>query len=396
MKQILSLLAALSLLPCAMAQPIPADPDFRTGRLENGLTYYLFHNELPAGCADFYIAHNVGALQEEDNQDGLAHFLEHMAFNGTRHYPGKGIMEFLARDGVRFGYNVNAYTSRYETVYNISSVPLVRESFVDSVLLILHDWSCDISCEQQALDDERGVISEEWRQRDDSRTRVSNLQNALIYKGSRQADRTVIGSLDVINGFKREEILDFYHKWYRPDLQAIIIVGDFDVDAMEARVRAGFADIPRAVNPAPKGRFPAAKLDGPLFEDKTDSRLKFNALKLIYKQPYPEEAVRSTEECIRDAFCRNIVSWIVSERLRRLTQQPSCPARSAVLVTNEYAPDYYISLFTTAWPSRPGRSAACSPTASARRNSRPRGSPSPSVSTWTASSAARRSGARSW
>ena len=346
MKQILSLLAALSLLPCAMAQPIPADPDFRTGRLENGLTYYLFHNELPAGCADFYIAHNVGALQEEDNQDGLAHFLEHMAFNGTRHYPGKGIMEFLARDGVRFGYNVNAYTSRYETVYNISSVPLVRESFVDSVLLILHDWSCDISCEQQALDDERGVISEEWRQRDDSRTRVANLQNALIYKGSRQADRTVIGSLDVINGFKREEILDFYHKWYRPDLQAIIIVGDFDVDAMEARVRAGFADIPRAVNPAPKGRFPAAKLDGPLFEDKTDSRLKFNALKLIYKQPYPEEAVRSTEECIRDAFCRSIVSWIVSERLRRLTQQPSCPARSAVLVTNEYAPDYYISLFT--------------------------------------------------
>ncbi len=346
MKQILSLLAALSLLPCAMAQPISPDPDFRTGRLENGLTYYLYHNELPAGCADFYIAHNVGALQEEDNQDGLAHFLEHMAFNGTRHYPGNGIMEFLARDGVRFGYNVNAYTSRHETVYNISSVPLVRESFVDSVLLILHDWSCDISCEQQALDDERGVISEEWRRRDDSRTRVSNLQNALIYKGSRLADRTVIGSLDVINGFKREEILDFYHKWYRPDLQAIIIVGDFDVDAMEARVRACFADIPRSVDPAPKGRFPAAELDGPLFEDKTDSRLKFNALKIIYKQPYPEEAVRSTEEFIRDAFSRNIISWIVTERLRRLTQQPSCPARSAVLVTNEYAPDYYISLFT--------------------------------------------------
>ncbi|MBP5626523.1 MAG: insulinase family protein [Bacteroidales bacterium] len=346
MKRIFSLLAALSLFLSATAQPILPDPDFRTGRLDNGLTYYLCHNELPAGCADFYIAHNVGALQEEDNQDGLAHFLEHMAFNGTRHYPGKSLQEFLARDGVRFGYNVNAYTSRYETVYNISSVPLVRESFVDSVLLVLHDWSCDISCEQQALDDERGVISEEWRQRDDSRTRVTNLQNELIYKGSRQPARTVIGSLEVINGFKREEILDFYHKWYRPDLQAIIIVGDFDVDAMEARVRARFADIPAAVDPAPKGRFAPPALDGPLFEDKTDSRLKFNALKIIYKQPYPEEGERSTEACIRDAFSRQIVSWIVSERLRRLTQQSSCPARSAVLVTSEYVPDYYISLFT--------------------------------------------------
>ena len=346
MKRILSLLAALSLFLSATAQPILPDPDFRTGRLDNGLTYYLYHNEHPAGCADFYIAHNVGALQEEDNQDGLAHFLEHMAFNGTRHYPGKSLMDFLTREGVRFGYNVNAYTSRNETVYNISSVPLVRESFVDSVLLVLHDWSCDISCEQQALDDERGVISEEWRQRDDSRTRVTNLQNELIYKGSRQPERTVIGSLEVINGFKREEILDFYHKWYRPDLQAITVVGDFDVDAMEARVRTCFADIPAAVDPAPKGRFTPPALDGPLFEDKTDSRLKFNALKIIYKQPYPDETVRSTEACIRDAFSRQIVSWIVSERLRRLTQQPSCPARSAVLVTSEYAPDYYISLFT--------------------------------------------------
>ena len=116
MKRILSLLAALSLFLSATAQPILPDPDFRTGRLDNGLTYYLYHNEHPAGCADFYIAHNVGALQEEDNQDGLAHFLEHMAFNGTRHYPGKSLMDFLTREGVRFGYNVNAYTSRNETV----------------------------------------------------------------------------------------------------------------------------------------------------------------------------------------------------------------------------------------------------------------------------------------
>lgn len=150
----------------AQAAVVPDGQGFRKGKLDNGLTYYLYHNESPKGCADFFIAHNVGALQEDDNQNGLAHFLEHMAFNGTAHYPDKGILDFLAREGVRFGANVNAYTSRTETVYNISRVPLVRESFVDSVLLAVRDWSCDISCEQDAIDAERGVIHEEWRNRD--------------------------------------------------------------------------------------------------------------------------------------------------------------------------------------------------------------------------------------
>ena len=123
---------------------IPQDKDVVIGRLENGMTYYIWHNEKPKGCADFYIVHNVGALQEEDNQNGLAHFLEHMAFNGTKHFPDKELFGFLSKEGVRFGANINAYTSRNETVYNLSSIPLVRESFIDSVLLVLHDWSTDI------------------------------------------------------------------------------------------------------------------------------------------------------------------------------------------------------------------------------------------------------------
>lgn len=351
-------LQALLLCMQLGAQPIAPDPEFRVGRLDNGMTYYLCHNELPAGCADFYIAHNVGALQEEDNQDGLAHFLEHMAFNGTRHYPGKGILEFLAREGVRFGYNVNAYTTRNETVYNISSVPLVRSSFVDSVLLVLHDWSCDISCEQQALDDERGVISEEWRLRDDARTRINKLQNGLIYKGSKQPERTVIGSYEVINGFRREEILDFYHKWYRPDLQAIIVVGDFDVDEMEARIRTQFSDIPRAVDPAQKERCIPPKLTEPLIEDMTHPNLTFNGVKFIFKQPYPDGEGRMREEYYRDVLSRQIVTAVLSERLRRGVQDASCPARSAVVVLNEYEPDYYISLFTV-MPKSKDRIAAC-------------------------------------
>ena len=346
MKNFLTLLSFLLLGATLAAQPIPADPAFRVGKLDNGLTYYLYHNQNPAGCAEFYIAHNVGALQEEDNQDGLAHFLEHMAFNGSRHYPGNSLLKFLAAEGVRFGYNVNAFTTRRETVYNISVVPLVRESFVDSVLLVLHDWSCDISCEPKALDDERGVISEEYRLRDDSRSRIARLQNNLVYKGSKQSRRSVIGSLDVINNFTRDEILDFYHKWYRPDLQAIIIVGDFDVDWMEAKVRKAFADIPMPENAPQKEEYFPPHLDEPLFEDVADKLLKFFALKIFCKQPYPAWEERSTEAAYKDLYCRNIVTAVLSERLKKAAAAKSSPVRSAVLATSAYDPDYYISLFT--------------------------------------------------
>lgn len=325
---------------------IPDDPDFKIGKLESGMTYYLYHSEKPKGCADFYIAHNVGAMQEEDNQNGLAHFLEHMAFNGTRHYPGKGLLHFLEKEGVRFGYNVNAYTSRYETVYNLSDVPLVRESFVDSVLLILHDWSCDISCEQQALDDERGVISEEWRLRDDPRSRMYFKQLGIIYEGLRAADRTVVGSLDVINGFKREEILDFYHTWYRPDLQAIIVVGDFDVAEMEARVQRMFSDIPAHPSPREKDTAQIPVPEGVKFSSMGDPTAKMVALKVMCLQPYPSNENHNTEEFLMDKYARQIVSNVLSARFKLKTADKGCPARSAVVVTSDYRPDYYLSLFT--------------------------------------------------
>ena len=345
MKSLLSLLAAL-LSSALGAQTLPADPEFRVGKLDNGLTYYVAHNENPAGCAEFYIVHNVGALEEEDSQDGLAHFLEHMAFNGTRHYPEQSLLEFLARDGVRFGYNVNAYTTRTETVYNISSVPLMRESFVDSVLMVLHDWSCDISCEQGALDAERGVITEEYRMRDDSRSRIAALQNALVYKGAKHPSRTVIGSLDVIAHFKREEILDFYHKWYRPDLQAILVVGDFDPERMEEKIKTLFADVPMPADAPKKEVHEIPHLSEPLFEDIADPRIHFNAVKIFSKQPYPGREERGSASFYRDLLCRNIVSAVLNERLKAAARAKGSPMRSAVLVTNEYEPDFYVSLFT--------------------------------------------------
>ena len=325
---------------------IPDDPETVIGKLSNGMTYYIRHNPNPEGCADFYIVHNVGALQEEDNQNGLAHFLEHMAFNGTKHYPDKAMLDFLAKEGVRFGYNVNAYTSRTETVYNISAVPLVRESFVDSVLTVLHDWSCDISCEQQALDDERGVISEEWRRRDDSRMRMAMKQDALIYKGSKHTERSVIGTLEVINGFKRHEILDFYHKWYRPDMQAVIIAGDIDPVAMEAKVKEMFSDIPLQENPAQKEIYAVPAMNEPLFENMTDPEIRYYTLKVMHRQPFPSKEECGTAYCVRDLLARQIVTAVAEERFANAAKEQGSPVKSAVLVTNRVYADFYNSMFT--------------------------------------------------
>ena len=343
---LLSAAAAIVSETAFSQERIPDDPQLVTGRLDNGMTYYIRHNSNPEGCADFYIIHNVGALQEEDNQNGLAHFLEHMAFNGTRHYPDKELLDFLAKDGVRFGYNVNAYTSKTETVYNISSVPLVRESFVDSVLMVLHDWSCDISCEPAALDAERGVISEEWRRRDEPRSRMMYKQNDLIYKGAKHTTRNVLGTLEVINGFKPEEILDFYHRWYRPDLQAVVVVGDFDAEKMEQKVRKMFSDIPARENPEPKGEYPVPALEEPLFENMLDPQVKYHVLKVIHRQPFPEASLRNTDFFYKDMFSRQIVTSILDERMGKDAKKQGSPLSSAVLVTSPYGADFYISLFT--------------------------------------------------
>ena len=327
-------------------QRIPQDQQTVVGKLENGMTYYVRHNSNPKGCADFYIAHNVGALQEEDNQNGLAHFLEHMAFNGTKHYPGKTLFDFLSKEGVRFGYNVNAYTSRYETVYNLSEIPLVRESFVDSVMLILHDWSCDISCEQDALDAERGVISEEWRRSDNQRSRMGAAQNALIYHGGKHTRRSVLGTMEIINGFKREEIIDFYKRWYRPDLQAIIAVGDFDTEEMVARIKRMFSDIPAVENPEQKEAYPVPTLEEPLFKNMLDPEIKFQALKVMHRLPYPGPGERDTEEFWKQHYVKQIISYIVAGRMQIAAKNSDSPVSSAVLVTNPSVADYYIAQFT--------------------------------------------------
>ena len=317
--------------------PLEPDPDVLVGRLPNGLTYVIRHNELPKGTAEFYIAQKVGAVLEEDDQDGLAHFLEHMAFNGTKNFPGKGIINFLERVGVRFGENVNAFTSLDETVYNLSAVPTTDPAIVDSALLTLHDWSGFISLEGSEIDKERGVIREEWRTRASASRRLYFAHLANTMPGTRYAVRDVIGDTAVINNFSYEALRAYYHKWYRPDLQGIVIVGDVDPKAIEGKIAAMWGDIPAAVNPAKRVYEDVALNGEPVFSilsDKENTRTTFQ-IQFRYK---PEaDSVRNTEEYV----VRNVVSSLAAEafntRMADLAQQ-GAPFSYAIMGDTEYVP----------------------------------------------------------
>ena len=215
-KILLSLAALLAVAAVMQAQELPYDPELRKGVLENGMTYYIRHNGKPEGQAEFWIVHNVGAVQEEDSQQGLAHFLEHMAFNGTANFPGKRMMEWLEGIGVKFGYDLNAFTTREYTCYRVSNVPLVRETVVDSCLLILHDWSHCITLDGGEIDKERGVIIEELRQGEGPARRMWCGAAPLLYGDTRYATRNLIGHIDGLSTFPHDELRDFYGRWYRP------------------------------------------------------------------------------------------------------------------------------------------------------------------------------------
>ncbi|MDE7437306.1 MAG: insulinase family protein, partial [Muribaculaceae bacterium] len=223
-----------------MTQPLPIDPAVRIGKLPNGLTYYIRHNEYPKGQADFYLAQNVGSALEKDNQRGLAHFLEHMCFNGTTHFPGNAMDDWMESIGV---INFNAYTGIDETVYNISSVPVARQAVQDSCLLILRDWANDLTLDPKEIDKERAVIHEEWRRSMIGSQRIGEKILPDVFPTSKYGHRLPIGTMDVVDNFPYQALRDYYEAWYRPDQQAVIVVGDIDVDRIEGKIKEMFSDI---------------------------------------------------------------------------------------------------------------------------------------------------------
>ena len=296
-------------------QPIPADKEIRQGVLPNGLTYYIRHNEKPKGMANFYIVHDVGAVQEGDNQQGLAHFLEHMAFNGTKNYPKKSLIEYLEKIGVKFGANLNAFTSWDLTQYYMTDVPVARESVVDSTLLILHDWSHFISLLPEEIDAERGVISEELRGRDNASWRSSVKMLQAVGKGTIYAERNLIGYLDGLKSFTYDDLREFYHKWYRPDYQTVVVVGDIDVDKVEQKIKSMMADIPApAADAAKKEVVNVPQNDEPIVSINADPEMQQSNLMLFYKsQALPKQYRGLVAAEIAD-YIKSFASVMIRER----------------------------------------------------------------------------------
>lgn len=317
------LCAAMMVSAQEAPEKLPMDPEVRYGRLENGLTYYIRHNEQPKQRAEFHIAQAVGAILEEDHQNGLAHFLEHMAFNGTQHFPGKGIINYFESVGVNFGGNINAYTSIDETVYRLSDVPTYREGIVDSALLVMHDWSCGLLLLDEEIDAERGVILEEWRTGRTANRRIWKQMNALMYPGTQYAKRDVIGDTAVINNFEYQALRDYYKKWYGPDNQAIIVVGDINVDTIEAKIKALWTDVPRRVNYGERPIYTVNHNDKPLVALVTDPEAQTTRIVMEYKFDQLPEMLQSTAQEYTLNLVRGLVCNMLKNRFTELSQDPN-------------------------------------------------------------------------
>lgn len=311
-----------------LIQPAPIDPAARIGKLPNGMTYYIRHNEEPRERASFYIIQNVGAILENDDQNGLAHFLEHMAFNGTKHFPGKGIINALQKHGVAFGRNINAYTSTGETVYNLSEVPVKHEGLVDTCLLVLNDWADFLLLSDEEIDAERGVITEEWRQRQNAQGRIMTKTRSVLLKDSKYVKRDVIGDMNVVKNFKYETLRNFYHDWYRTDLQAIAIVGDIDVDAVEQKVKALFSKIKAVQNPLKREFYEIPEHKETRYVLATDKEASNYQVSLYIKHKAPTPAEKNLSY-LRDRQIQSLFSMMASERINEIMQKGVPPFVSA-------------------------------------------------------------------
>ena len=347
MKHLLRNLWIAALIVCCNFQqvsaqqlpPIPIDQDVRIGKLDNGLTYYIRKNSLPANRADFYIAQKVGSIQEEDNQRGLAHFLEHMCFNGTTHFPGKSLIQYLERIGVKFGENLNAYTSIDETVYNISNVPVNTPGAIDSCLLILHDWSNDLTLDPKEIDKERGVINEEWRIRMSAMQRFQEKMLPAMFAGTKYANCFPIGTMDVVMNFKPQTLRDYYEKWYRPDLQGIMVVGDVDVDATEALIKKMFADIPAQPNGAKREYYPVNDNKEPIILVARDKEQPYVQTFIFNKHETTPREEKSNVGYLMQDYAATLITNMLNARLNELLQAANPP----YIYAATYDDDFFVA-----------------------------------------------------
>ena len=338
-KQLVALVLMLVGASAAIAQQmplIPMDPQVRMGKLENGLTYYIRQNNYPEGQANFYIAQKVGSVIEEEHQRGLAHFLEHMCFNGTVNFPGNGVVKYLESIGVKFGADLNAYTSIDETVYNIDNVPVSVTGAIDSCLWILHDWAGALLLEEEDIDKERGVIHEEWRQRNTASQRLMEAVSEKMYPGNPYGVRFPIGTLEVIDNFPYSALREYYEKWYRPDQQAIVVVGDINVDEVEGKIKNIFADLTMPENAAERPYYPVADNKEPIIAVAQDKELQSGNVYIFVKHDAVPNEFKNNVQYFIMSYAKSMFYQMMRGRMSELAMQPDAPFVSASVYDSEY------------------------------------------------------------
>ena len=340
--------------------PIPVDDAVRIGKLDCGLTYYIRHNDYPENRVNFYIAQRVGSIQEEESQRGLAHFLEHMAFNGSEHFngEGKGIIDYTRSLGVNFGGDLNAYTSIAETVYNINDVPSTRQSAIDSCLLILKDWSNGLLLTDEEIDKERGVIHEEWRLGQSAQMRMLERQLETLYPDSKFGKRLPIGLMSVVDNFPYQELRDYYHKWYRPDNQALVIVGDVDVDHIEALIKDMYKDYQLDPNAAQVVREPVPDNETPIIVVDKDKEQQYSEVSVMFKHETEAPEEKKNMDYLLVDYIKDMITSMLNTRLRDQAQEPDCPFDAAYCYDGAYILANTMDAFTIDITPKEGKTEA--------------------------------------
>lgn len=332
----LFLLLIVSTVQAQMNMVVPTDSAVRQGKLANGLTYYIRYNNWPEHRANFYIAQKVGSLQEEENQRGLAHFLEHMCFNGTEHFPGNELIRYCESVGLRFGADLNAYTSIDRTVYNIDNVPTQNQSTLDSCLLILYDWANALILDPKEIDKERGVIHNEWRQRSSASERMLNRALPQLYPNCKYGERMPIGLMSVIDNFKPQELRDYYEKWYNPENQGIIVVGDVNVDYTERKIKEMFGGIQPSKN---AGKVVPVMVDNnpqPIFVIEKDKEQRTAQVQVLFKHEIEPDSVKGTLPYIYRSYLKMMATGMLNSRLSEVAQKMECPFTGAQVSDGVY------------------------------------------------------------
>lgn len=325
------LVAFISLFLVAVAsahsgvKPLPFDSAICYGQLENGLTYYIRHNAQPEQRAEFYLVQSTGSLHEDEYQRGLAHVLEHMAFNGTTHFPRQEIDRYLERIGLKSGENLNAYTAFDETVYMIMNAPTTRPGIIDSCLLILRDISADLLLEDAAVEKERAVIREEWRSGRDASARIRELQYPVLLSGSRYAERLPIGRIEVIESFKPDDLRAYYKKWYRPDKQAVIVVGDLDTTYVKEKLTELFGGIPKPHNSVEQVDRTLPDAGHPTVSIAKDKEAPGYVVNLFYKHDRMPDSIYASVQGIKKDYLQTVAATLLNERLDLLLYEADPP-----------------------------------------------------------------------